>query len=99
MYQPQDLYELLQVSPHAELDVIQAEYKRIAARYSPNRDDSHEAAEMMRLLNDAYEVLSDPEGRAEYDRSRSADIVPSLHVETSTTWQSIKDTRPGRTAR
>ena len=85
MNEPQDLYELLQVSPHAELDVIQAAYRRLATRYSPNRDDSPKAADTVRLLNNAYEVLSDPEGRAEYDRGRLADTVPSMRSPRATT--------------
>lgn len=74
MNQPQDLYELLQVSPNAELDVIRAAYRRLATRYNPNRDDSLEAAEMVVRLNYAFEVLSDPDRRAEYDLGRSENI-------------------------
>jgi len=62
-----DYYDILQVSPKAEQEVIEAAYRRLARKYHPdvNRDPS--AADRMRDLNHAYEVLGDPGKRAEYD--------------------------------
>jgi hypothetical protein len=67
----QDYYELLQVSAHADVEVIEAAYRRLAQRYHPDRNpgDKH-AATMMTLLNQAKEVVTDPLRRAEYDRTR-----------------------------
>ena len=67
-----DLYEILQVLPTAHPDVIQAAYRRLAMLYHPDRNPSAEAAEMLKQLNLAYEILGDPDRRAEYDRERVA---------------------------
>ena len=72
MYETEDLYEILQLHPSAHPDVIQAAYRRLAFLYHPDRNPSPEAAEMMKRLNLAYETLSDPDRRAAYDRTRSA---------------------------
>jgi curved DNA-binding protein CbpA len=66
-----DFYEILQVHPSADPDIIQAAYRRLVFRYHPDRNTSPEAAGIMRRLNQAYEVLSDPQRRAAYDRSRA----------------------------
>ena len=67
-----DYYEVLHVHPSAHPDVIQAAYRRLALLYHPDRNPSPEATDLMAQLNHAYEILSDPEKRAEYDRSREA---------------------------
>ena len=71
-----DYYDILQVSPSAEPEVIEAAYKRLARKYHPDVDRDPAATERMRDLNEAYEMLSDPAGRAEYDlhRSRGASV-------------------------
>lgn len=65
-----DYYELLQVSPHAELEIIQAAYRRLSLKYHPDQNAEAGAAEKQRLLNEAYEVLTDPHQRQTYDASR-----------------------------
>ena len=65
-----DYYTILQVDPRADPEVIQAAYRRLAAKYHPDVDPSSEATERMKLLNAAYEVLSDPAKRMEHDMSR-----------------------------
>ena len=67
-----DYYEILHVHPSAHPDVIQAAYRRLALLYHPDRNPSPEATDLMAQLNRAYEILTDPEKRAEYDRSREA---------------------------
>ena len=74
-----DYYEILQVSPSAHPDVIQAAYRRLALLYHPDRNPSEDAVRIMAQLNEAYAVLSDPEQRAQYDRQRGtqpADAAP-----------------------
>jgi len=61
-----DLYELLQVSPHASFVVIRAAYRALARDYHPDVNSTPEAATTMGRLNAAYAVLSDPERRARY---------------------------------
>lgn len=65
-----DLYEVLQVSPNADAEVIEAAYKRLATRYHPDRNRSEDATRRMVALNAAYDVLKDPRRRARYDRTR-----------------------------
>lgn len=60
-------YEILQVSPNAELSVITAAYKRLARVYHPDVSKDSEFRQKMTDINEAYEVLSDPVRRAEYD--------------------------------
>ena len=66
----QDHYAVLQVHPLAHPDVIQAAYRRLTLLYHPDRNPSPDATQRMVQLNQAYEVLSDPEKRAAYDRSQ-----------------------------
>ena len=65
-----DLYEILQVHHAAEPEVIEAAYRRLARKYHPDVNKSDQADGMMKALNRAYEVLSDPAKRAAYDRER-----------------------------
>jgi len=66
-----DLYELLQVSPRASREVIQAAYRVLARNTHPDRNCSPGAERCMRRLNEAYAILHDPEGRALYDLQRA----------------------------
>ena len=79
-----DYYIILQVDLRAEPEVIQAAYRRLAAKHHPDVDPSPEAMERMKLLNAAYEVLSDPVKRREYDVSRLHGQQQTIE-ETSTT--------------
>ena len=60
-------YQVLQVDIEADADVIATVYRRLAQRYHPDRDPSPEAQGRMRELNQAHQVLKDPELRARYD--------------------------------
>ena len=65
-----DYYELLEVSPRASYEVIRNAYRALALKYHPdtNRiDDKETAEEKMKQINLAYQVLYDPNTRAEYD--------------------------------
>lgn len=62
----QDYYEVLQISTSAEPETIHRVYRLLAQRLHPdNRQTGNE--ERFRLLSEAYNVLSDPERRAQYD--------------------------------
>jgi hypothetical protein len=68
--QTPDLYEVLQVSPAADPDVIAAAHERLSKKYGA--DPSPDVRERRRGLDDAYDILSNPERRAEYDRTRAS---------------------------
>ncbi|MGA2569098.1 MAG: J domain-containing protein [Terracidiphilus sp.] len=61
-----DYYEFLQISPHAEAETIHRVYRFLAARLHPDNMKSG-SAESFQLLKVAYDVLSNPKLRAEYD--------------------------------
>lgn len=67
-----DLYEVLQVHPRAEPDVIRAAYRILARKYHP--DHGGDPRRMIEL-NDAWDVLGDPARRAAYDATRVAPAV------------------------
>lgn len=87
-----DYYKILQVSPDAAPEVIQMAYKALAKKYHPdlNPDDTEQAQEQMKELNEAFEVLSDPEKRARYNaeqksaESASASTASQTQADTST---------------
>ena len=64
-----DLYEVMQISPNAELDTIHRVYRLLAQRFHPDNQTTGDS-ERFRLLTEAYNVLSDPEMRARYDVRR-----------------------------
>jgi DnaJ-class molecular chaperone len=61
------LYEVLMVHHHADQDVITVVYRHLAKRFHPDLDPTPEAQARMAELNEAYEVLDDPDKRARYD--------------------------------
>ena len=62
-----DYYELLQVAPTADVDVIKVAYKRLALKYHPDSGTSTKSEEMMKQLNEAHDVLTDTTKRSIYD--------------------------------
>lgn len=64
-----DYYEVLQISPNAELDTIHRVYRLMAQRFHPDNQATGDA-DQFRRLTEAYAVLGDPEKRAQYDVDR-----------------------------
>ncbi len=62
-------YEFLQISPHADHDTIHRVYRFLAGRYHPDNPKSGDV-DKFNELKMAYDVLSDPNRRAEYDAKR-----------------------------
>ena len=62
----QDYYEFLQISPNAEPSTIHRVYRFLAGRLHPDNPGTGDAEKFL-LLKQAFDVLSDPERRAEYD--------------------------------
>lgn len=63
-----DYYEILGVSRDAPADELKRAFRRLAMQYHPDRNSEAGAEEKFKEINEAYEVLSDPEKRANYDR-------------------------------
>ncbi len=62
------LYETLGVSENASADEIKRAYRKLARKYHPDINKDPEAEEKFKEINAAYEVLSDPERKKQYDQ-------------------------------
>jgi len=65
-----DYYEILGVSKNASEDEIKKAFRKLARKYHPDvsSDNPKDAGEKFKELNEAYEVLSSPERRQQYDQ-------------------------------
>ncbi|WP_088240317.1 molecular chaperone DnaJ [Calothrix rhizosoleniae] len=69
-----DYYETLGVSRDADKDELKSAYRRLARKYHPDVNKEPGADEQFKEINRAYEVLSEPETRARYDRFGEAGV-------------------------
>jgi molecular chaperone DnaJ len=69
MASPRDFYEILGVEKTADQDSIKKAYRKLAMQFHPDRNPGNkEAEDKFKESAGAYEILSDPQKRAQYDR-------------------------------
>jgi molecular chaperone DnaJ len=74
-----DYYEILGVSKSASADEIKKAYRKVAMQYHPDRNPGDKAAEeKFKEAAEAYEVLSDADKRAKYDRFGHQAFAPGM---------------------
>ena len=76
-----DYYEILSVERDADQESIKRSYRKLARKYHPDVSKEPDAEAKFKELNEAYEVLKDPEKRAAYDQLGN-------------NWQAGQDFRP-----
>lgn len=90
-----DYYEVLGVTREATQEDIKKAYRRGAMKYHPDRNPGDkQAEENFKRVQEAYEVLSDPQKRAEYDHRGYAG-GPSFHYENRTSKQNAAERDEG----
>lgn len=67
-----DLYKVLGVSKTADASELKKAYRKLALEYHPDKNKSKEAEEKFKEINQAYEVLGNPQKRQQYDQFGSA---------------------------
>src|ERR1700744_5857895 len=71
-----DYYEILGVSKSSSTDEIKKAYRKVAMQYHPDRNPGDKSAEeKFKEAAEAYEILSDQDKRAQYDRYGHAGVT------------------------
>lgn len=70
-----DYYEILGIDRNATEDDIKKAFRKLALKYHPDRNQGNkEAEEKFKEINEAYQVLSDPQKKSQYDQFGTADF-------------------------
>jgi DnaJ-class molecular chaperone len=70
-----DFYAALGLASSATLADVKKAYRQKAAFYHPDRNDAEDAADRFRRVQEAYDVLVDPEKRQAYDDNRRRNLL------------------------
>jgi molecular chaperone DnaJ len=77
-----DFYEILGVKKDASEDDLKKAFRHLARKYHPDLNQgSREAEEKFKEINEAYQVLSDPQKKAQYDQVGHADFKPGEYTQ------------------
>ena len=78
-------YEILEINNNASQEIVEKAYKTLAKKYHPDLQEGSkkiEYEEKLKKINEAYEVLSDPEKRANYDTTLPKTSISAEDYET-----------------
>ena len=84
-------YNILGVSPTATLTEIRKAYRSLAMHHHPDRNTRPGSAARFNAIKSAYELLSDPKKRAEYDQSLNNRIILDPAQEALSLWRALFD--------
>jgi len=91
MSSKRDYYEVLGVGRTSDQDQIKRAYRRMARQYHPDVNKAPDAEERFKEVNEAYQVLSDQEMRARYDRFGHAGLEGTAFPDFSSGFGDIFD--------
>ncbi|MFZ5950663.1 MAG: DnaJ domain-containing protein, partial [Candidatus Rifleibacteriota bacterium] len=72
-----DYYEVLGVPKNAEEAELKKAFRNLARQYHPDVNKNEDAVEKFKEINEAYQILSDPQKRSAYDQFGHAGIDPN----------------------
>ena len=73
MKKEQDYYQILGIRRDADQKTIKAAYRKLAKQYHPDVNKDPDAERQFKAINEAYQVLSNPQSRKIYDQGGSVD--------------------------
>lgn len=85
----ENLYNILGVAPNATTNDIKKRYRSLAMRFHPDRNSDAGADVRFNAIQQAYEVLTEPKRRAEYDQKLNDRIVLDADAEAYELWRSV----------
>lgn len=93
-------YDILQINKNASPEIVEKAYKVLAKKHHPDlqqEDDKKQAEDILKEINEAYEVLSNPEKKAQYDAmllEKEQDVFNSSNNQTASNDVSNTDSIP-----
>ena len=76
-------YDILQINQNASPEIIEKAYKTLAKKYHPDlqeESNKKEAEEILKEINEAYEILSNPEKKALYDQNLKDETISNINL-------------------
>jgi DnaJ-class molecular chaperone len=70
-----DYFEILEVDKSASQADIKKAYRRLAAKFHPDRNKSEDAIERFQSIQESYSVLSDPKKRTQYIEQEYTEVL------------------------